>query len=126
MLSGDFSNDCEDIEKSHYDLDEDYALIEASFAQQYGIRLRNEDEMSWNEFCTLLSGLMPDTPLGRVVAIRAETNPDIIKNFNDGQRRIYNEWKTRIIRKRHEDPKAYKRYVDKFQQFLKNAFGKTK
>ena len=114
----DFSNECEDVEDSHYDLYEDYALIEASFAQQYGIRLRNEDEMSWNEFCTLLSGLMPDTPLGRVVSIRAETDPDIIKNFNDGQRRIYNEWRARIIRKRRENPEAYKKYVDKFQQFL--------
>lgn len=120
----DFSSECEDVEDSHYDLYEDYALIEASFAQQYGIRLRNEDEMSWNEFCTLLSGLMPDTPLGRVVSIRAETDPDIIKNFNDGQRRIYNEWRARIIRKRRETPEAYKRYVDKFQQFLKDAFGK--
>lgn len=120
----DFSNECEDVEDSHYDLYEDYALIEASFAQQYGIRLRNEDEMSWNEFCTLLSGLMPDTPLGRVVSIRAETDPDIIKNFNDGQRRIYNEWRARIIRKRRENPEAYKKYVDKFQQFLKDAFGK--
>ena len=117
----DFSNECEDVEDSHYDLYEDYALIEASFAQQYGIRLRNEDEMSWNEFCTLLSGLMPDTPLGRVVSIRAETDPDIIKNFNDGQRRIYNEWRARIIRKRRENPEAYKKYVDKFQQFLKDA-----
>lgn len=118
----DFSSECEDVEDSHYDLYEDYALIEASFAQQYGIRLRNEDEMSWNEFCTLLSGLMPDTPLGRVVSIRAETDPDIIKNFNEEQRRIYNEWRSRIIRKRHETPEAYKRYAVQFQQSIKDAF----
>ena len=37
-----------------YDLFEDWELIEASFTAQYGIRLRNETNMTWDEFCTLL------------------------------------------------------------------------
>ena len=49
-----------DKQESWYDLLEDYDLIEASFAKQYGIRLRNEQDMTWSEFATLLSGLMPD------------------------------------------------------------------
>lgn len=57
---------------AYYDLFEDYGLIEASFAQQYGIRLRIENEMEWDEFITLLAGLNGETPLGNVIRIRGE------------------------------------------------------
>lgn len=80
---------------SYYDLFEDWDLIEASFAQQYGIRLRREDDMSWSEFTTLLSGLNHETPLGAVVSIRSEKDPKMIKQFNREQKRIYNHWKLR-------------------------------
>lgn len=47
-----------------YDMEEDWPLIEASLAKQYGIRIRKEiDTMSYAELCNLISGLMPDTPL---------------------------------------------------------------
>ena len=52
--------------------------------------------MSWSEFCSLLSGIMPETPLGRVVSIRAEKDPKIIKNFTKEQKKIRNDW---IIRR---------------------------
>lgn len=81
-----------------YDLFEDYELIEASFAQQYGIRLRREDEMSWSEFVTLLAGLNEKTPLGKVVSIRSETDENIIRNFTPEQRRIQREWRTRTAK----------------------------
>lgn len=35
--------------------------------------------MSWDEFRDLLSGLSPDTALGRMVAIRAEEDKEILK-----------------------------------------------
>lgn len=79
-----------------YDLHDDWNLIESSFAQQYGIRLRMEYQtMTWDEFCTLLSGLKPDTPLGNIVSIRSETNRDILKHFTPQQKKIRNEWKKR-------------------------------
>ena len=41
-----------------YDLFDDWSLIESSFAQQYGIRLRKDlNKMEWGEFVSLLSGL---------------------------------------------------------------------
>lgn len=47
-----------------YDMEEDWPLIEASLAKQYGIRIRKEiDTMSYAELCNLISGLMSDTPL---------------------------------------------------------------
>lgn len=48
--------------------------------------------MSWGEFKDLLSGLGPDTPLGRIVQIRAEDNKETLKHFSKEQHRIRNEW----------------------------------
>lgn len=78
---------------SWYDLFEDWSLIESSFAQQYGIRLRkNLSEMEWGEFASLLSGLNGDTPLGNVVRIRSEKDPKVIKTFTASEKQIRNEW----------------------------------
>ena len=86
-------------EDPFYDIFDDWALIESSFAQQYGIRLRQESDMSWDEFCTLLSGLKSDTPLGNIVSIRSETDKNILKNFTPQQRKIRSEWQRRKAKK---------------------------
>jgi hypothetical protein len=75
-----------------YDIVEDYELIEASFAQQYGIRLRRENDMEWGEFLTLLAGLNGETPLGYVVSIRSEKDRERIKNFTAAEKKIRNDW----------------------------------
>ncbi len=68
----------------------------ASFQDQYGIRLSREAKtMRWGEFCDLLAGISPDTPLGRIVAIRAEDDPEVLKQFTPEQRRIRNRWRTK-------------------------------
>ena len=68
----------------------------SSFLSQYGIRLSKEvHEIPWQEFKQLLSGLSPDTALGRIVAIRAEDNKEILKHFTPEQRRIRQEWMSR-------------------------------
>lgn len=48
--------------------------------------------MQWEEFKQLLSGIGPDTPLGRIVAIRSETDKRALKRFTKEQRRIRNRW----------------------------------
>ena len=65
---------------------------------QYGIRL-TDDDLPWGEFIALLAGIMPETPLGQVVSIRAEEDPEIIKCFNDEQRRIRDEWHSKKAQK---------------------------
>ena len=107
-----------------YDLFDDWELIESSFLAQYGIRLRKDDDMSYSEFCSLLSGIMPDTPLGRAVSIRAEKKPEIIKKFSDEQKRIRNEWIIKRNRRIKENPKEYSEYWGKFQKWAKAAFSK--
>lgn len=51
--------------------------------------------MTWSEFATLLSGLMPDTPLGQIISIRSEKDKDVIKRFTKEQKRIQNDWRRR-------------------------------
>lgn len=40
----------------------------------------------------MVSGLMEDTPLGRIVSIRCEKDRDIIKRFTKEQKQIQTEW----------------------------------
>lgn len=63
------------------------------------IRTREFETVSWDEFTALLSGLSPETPLGRIVAIRAEKDKKVIKGFSKEQKRIYTEWKNRKVKK---------------------------
>lgn len=103
--------------KSYYDLYDDYGLIEASFAQQYGIRLRNENNMTWDEFTTLLSGINGETPLGAVVAIRSEKDPKKIKNFTPEQKKIYRDWQRKQAENmtREEFDEAMKAFSNMFK-----------
>lgn len=108
-----------------FDLFEDWGLIEASFAAQYGIRLRQEDNMSWGEFITLLSGLMPETPLGKVISIRSENDKEILKHFTKQQHRIRNEWRSRNIKKLVTmDKEEAERQIKEFQEIMRKAFAK--
>lgn len=110
--------------EGYYDLFDDWELVESSFLKQYGIRIRQDDDMSWSEFCSLLSGLMADTPLGQVVAIRSEKDMKVIQKFNKEQKRIYNQWKTRRMQEMKKDKKAYMDYWLKVQQEFKKVFSK--
>lgn len=80
--------------------------------------------MSYAEFCSLLSGIMHDTPLGQIVSIRAEQNPETIKNFSKEQRRIHNEWIIKRNQKLKENPKAYNDFWSGFQEWAKTTFSK--
>lgn len=103
---------------------DDWGLIEASFTAQYGIRLRNEPDMPWTEFCTLLAGIMPKTPLGQVVQIRSEENKDILKNFTPEQHRIRNEWRNRQMEEYNKSmtDEEKKKKIEELQQIFAKAF----
>jgi hypothetical protein len=51
--------------------------------------------MKWDEFCSLLSGLSAESPLGRIVQIRSETDKKVIAKFNSHQRKIHSDWRKR-------------------------------
>lgn len=79
---------------------DDFDLIISSFASEYGIRIYSADfkKMKWDEFCSLLSGLSAESPLGRIVQIRSETDKKIIRKFNAHQRKIYSDWQKKKVK----------------------------
>lgn len=72
--------------------------------------------MKWDEFRDLLVGMGPDTPLGRIVAIRSEDDKDILKNFSPEQMRIRNTWRTRNAKAMPQEQ------VDNYVEAMKQAF----
>ena len=88
----------------YYDMFGDWDLIVSSFLSQYGLRIRTKEfeSVSWDEFKALIAGLSPETALGRVVAIRSETDKDIIKHYTKDQRRIYDDWRNREMKEMDE------------------------
>lgn len=110
-------------DEAYYDLFDDWNLIESSFAQQYGIRLRLEDEMTWDEFSNLLSGLGSETPLGKIVGIRSEKDQKIISEWPPEIRRIRNEWLSRKLQKKKTvivDRKKYDKEMINLQNMFKS------
>ena len=81
----------------YYDLFEDWDLIISSFLTHYGLRIRTKEfeTVSWDEFRSLLAGLSPETPLGRMVAIRSESDDNVIEHFTADQKKIWNAWRNR-------------------------------
>ena len=111
----DFKNHNQNKNDNYYDLIDDYDIIECSFIKQYGIRLRSV-ELETDEFLNLLSGLMGDTPLGLIVQIRSETDPEVIDSFTPEQKRIRSEW---INKKANEISKEdYDKAMENFKNML--------
>lgn len=110
-------------EDPYYDLIDDFGLIVSSFQTQYGIRLSKDlENMKWDEFRDLLIGISPETPLGRIVSIRAEKDKEILKHFTKEQRRIRSEWRNRGAKeiKKEEMDKV----LDNFKQMFIQMAGK--
>jgi len=79
-------------------------------------------DMQWDEFRALLAGISPETALGRVVAIRAENDKNILKNFTPEQHRIRNNWKKRQAQTRTDED--MKNVLDGFKEaFIAMAGG---
>lgn len=112
---------------SWYDFYDDWELIESSVAQQYGIRLRNEiNTISWSEVKMLISGLLSDTPLGRIIQIRSENNKEALKNFTPEMHKIRNDWRNRQAKERLKDEEALNRTFENMEKMLEVLFGDKK
>ncbi|ASA26357.1 hypothetical protein B9T62_16895 [Paenibacillus donghaensis] len=102
---------------------EDWPLIEASLAKQYGIRIRQQGDMPWSEFCILVAGLMPDTPLGSIVTIRSEKDQKVIKGYTSDQRRIYNDWRKRQAEQKLLDEVTLDKEMKVLEAAMARMFG---
>jgi len=77
--------------------------------------------MSWREFSYLINGLSGETPLGRIVSIRAEKDPDKLKEFTAEEKKIRSDY---LRKKAKQIPakKAEEAYEQIRQAFI--AMGK--
>lgn len=108
-----------------YDIEEDWPLIEASLAKQYGIRIRKEiNTMDYAELCNLISGLMSDTPLGNVVQIRSEDDEEILKNFTQEQKNIRWRYRNKLAKKMSKQ--EYEHVIAEFQKAFREMAGDNK
>lgn len=72
--------------------------------------------MKWHEFSALISGLNSNTPLGRVVCIRAEEDKDVLKTFTKEMRSIRNKWRTKQAKKK--DPADTEKFLEEMKNIL--------
>lgn len=75
-----------------YDTEFDKDIIAQSIAKQYHILPSEQEQLHYSDWYQLVAGLMPDTPLGRVVSIRSETDDEIIKSFGEFEKRVRLKW----------------------------------
>lgn len=75
--------------------------------------------MKWKEFRSLLIGIDPNTPLGRVVQIRAETDPEVIRAFTPGQKKIHDDWERRSAREC--DPGDLEKFLGQMLSFFSST-----
>ncbi len=100
-------------------------LIEQSIAKQYGVLPHLQGELSWQEWGKLVSGLMDDTPLGRVVAVRSERDRKVIERFTPWQRRMRSEWAAFRAQRtaQHCTKEEMRRQMDDLERMMAKAFG---
>lgn len=86
---------------------------------QYGVRMYSDEfrNMTCEEFYSLLAGLSADSPLGNLVQIRSENNPEILKSFTSAQHKIRNEWRSRhsVVNTTEE---AHKEFLNQIQSIF--------
>lgn len=107
-----------------YDVEFDAVLIEQSIATQYGILPKDQAELPYEEWSKLVSGLMDNTPLGRIVSIRGEKDFKIIAQMNPWQRQVRSQWQSFLASKAKEKPREQlMQQMNSLERMLAQAFG---
>ena len=114
-----------DQDPPRYDLAYDAVLIEQSIAAQYGVLPGQQGDLPWSEWAKLVAGLMDNTPLGRVVAVRAETDRKVIAKMTPWQKRIRTGWQRYLAGKQMHtrDPAELRREMLGLQKAMAKLFG---
>ena len=102
----------------------DAVLIEQSIATQYGILPKDQGDLPYPEWSKLVSGLMDNTPLGRVVAVRGEQDPKNIAQMSPWQRNIRSEWRSFVASKAaQKTPEELRAQMVSLERMLAKMFG---
>lgn len=89
--------------------------------QQYGMRLRDElPGMTFSEFEMYLYALNDETPLGKLVSVRTERDPERLKQFTPEMNRIRADWMNRKASKTKQMDRAAEEEMFK-SFFLQNG-----
>ena len=109
----------------------DKELIEQSIAKQYHILPSQQMDLKFSDWVKLVSGLMDNTPLIRVVHIRMEKDRNVIKKFNAEQRKLRNDWaafKASKLRSTNTNSKVidWDKQITALQNSLSKMFKKGK
>ena len=120
----DFRTKQNNTQDAAYDQDYDKVLIEQSIATQYGILPGQQGDLPYSEWSKLVSGLMDDTPLGRVVAVRTETDRKVISQFSTWQRQIRADWNAfKAKRMSQQSTEDMEQQMKQLERMLASAFG---
>jgi hypothetical protein len=105
-----------------YDLDFDADLITQSVAKQYKLLPSEQENIHYAEWLLLVSGIMGDTPLGQIVIIRKEKDPERIKCFTPYERRIHNEWRSFLAKTKLASGEKPEDYAKMFEAAFSKMF----
>jgi len=85
----------------------------------------DQGDLPWPEWKKLVNGLMDDTPLGRVVAVRGEQDRKVIARMNSWQRNIRAEWSAFLAKKtiRNHTPNQLRAQMAELEKTLAKLFG---
>lgn len=107
-----------------YDLEFDRVLIEQSIAKQYGVLPSEQGALKYSDWAKMVSGLMDDTPLGRVVAVRSEKDQEMIRHMNKWQKQIRVDWTAfRASSRPQVDATEAKKQMAALENMLAGLFG---
>lgn len=107
----------------YYDPEYDAVLIEQSIAKQYHILPSEQGDLSYSDWAKLVSGLMNDTPLGKIIEIRSEDDADIIKNMTSEQLAIRNEWQNFRMSQTVYSKEDMKKQSEMLEKMMASLFG---
>ena len=101
-----------------YDLFEDWDLVASSLKTQYGYSVRKEiDNLDWGELISDIAGLKGDTPLGNIIRIRKERDPEVLKKFTPEELKIRSEWLNKSASQISEE--NYKQAMESIKNMFK-------
>lgn len=90
----------------------------SSLKTQYGYSIRKEiDNLDWGELISDIAGLKGDTPLGNIIRIRKEKDPEMLKKFTPEEMKIRNEWLNKTASQISEE--NYKQAMESIKNMFK-------
>ncbi len=109
-------------EPTLYDIEFDADLIEKSITAQYGVLPYAQSCLPYKDWAALVSGLMPESLLGRVIGIRAEQDKSVIEQMSPHQLKIRREWQRFLNGYQLKNEEQTRQELENLQQALKQMY----